>query len=308
MKILVTGAAGFVGRNLIPVLENYGHEIIGTDITEEKPLAFEHLNAVYEVCDIVNRKKIARLLNQVDLVIHLAGEASLNVDNSLYKRNNIFAGSLLIEEIIKANVTRLVFLSSIKVENASSNYAISKKIIENKIINSSPNNFSYTILRCAAIYGRDMKSNIIDWLIKAKNNVLLRIPESKSTLSLIGIDDLCKIISKCIENEAVYNKTYHVSDGVSYSINQLEVAARKLSVAKESKGFKASIGTYPRWMLYLGAKFGDIVNAFGIKFPFNSSAYNIFFKNIARFDPAIFDDLDYQPTQNFIAEIPAILK
>lgn len=68
MKILVTGAAGFVGGYLIRELNDHGHTAVGTDIQ----------NADY-ITDLLDKSSVAEVLKNTmpDAVIHLAGQSSV---------------------------------------------------------------------------------------------------------------------------------------------------------------------------------------------------------------------------------------
>lgn len=76
MKILVTGAAGFVGKHLIPELLNHGHTVIGTTYGNEVlPLSHENLAAcALDICDADACIEVVRTHNP-DACIHLAGLA-----------------------------------------------------------------------------------------------------------------------------------------------------------------------------------------------------------------------------------------
>jgi nucleoside-diphosphate-sugar epimerase len=68
MKILVTGASGFVGRRLIQVLISQGHEVIGVGRRK-----FSAINYRYEaIDDLASYGGWASLLNGCEVVVHLA--------------------------------------------------------------------------------------------------------------------------------------------------------------------------------------------------------------------------------------------
>ena len=71
MTILITGAAGFIGFNLIQVLsETTSHKILGLDIAGASPLT----NGEVRTMDIGDRKSLERLFKteEIDFVVHLA--------------------------------------------------------------------------------------------------------------------------------------------------------------------------------------------------------------------------------------------
>jgi len=147
-----------------------------------------------------------------------------------------------------------------------------------------------------------MKSNILHWLKKAYKYEICTIPQSDSELAMIGIDDLARLIDACFKNAKSDNKTYLVSDGVSYSINKLELEARELGHNR------SGIAYYPKWLLYIGSKIGDIAGMIGLHMKLNSRSYNLFFKNNVTHSRAIFDDLCICPKQNIFDEMPNLLE
>ncbi|MEE8133454.1 MAG: GDP-mannose 4,6-dehydratase [Gemmatimonadales bacterium] len=74
MKVLVTGADGFVGRWLLPALESGGHEVVGA-VTESAVLPDEFETVTWDLGDADSISRAARSA-QFDAVIHLAAVAS----------------------------------------------------------------------------------------------------------------------------------------------------------------------------------------------------------------------------------------
>jgi len=275
--------------------------VFGIDLIESPSVELIKNLEKYICVDLSKTKPSKKIFKNIDVIIHLAGEASLKSNNNKLVRNNIDATQNLIDSL-DASEKKIIFLSSIKTRDKNE-YAKSKLAGEQIIINGAKEkNMTYTILRSAAVYGIGMKSNILHWLKKAYKNEIGAIPHTSSELAMIGLDDLAKLIQACCINKSSDNKTYQVSDGVSYRINKLELEARNLS------NNSSCIGYYSRWLLYIGSKIGDILEIFGLNMSLNSRSYNLFFKNKVEHDTAIFEDLYYLPEQNFFNELPYLLK
>lgn len=300
MNILITGVCGYIGKYLLNVLNNNQHMVFGIDLIESPSVELIKNLEKYICVDLSKTKPSKKIFRNIDVIIHLAGEPSLKSNNKLV-RNNIDATQNLIDSL-DVSEKKIIFLSSIKT-NERNEYAKSKLAGEQIIINGAKEkNMTYTILRSAAVYGIGMKSNILLWLKKAYKNEIGAIPYTSSEIAMIGLDDLAKLIQACCINKSSNNKTYQVSDGVSYPINKLELEARNLG------NNSSCTGCYSRWLLYIGSKIGDIVGIFGLNMSLNSRSYNLFFKNTVEHDTAIFEDLYYLPEQNFFNELPYLLK
>jgi len=301
VNILITGVSGYIGKYLPIVFNNNQHKVFGIDLIESPSIELIKNLEKYICIDLSTTKPSKEIFKNIDVIIHLAGEASLISKNKKLVRNNINTTQNLIDSL-DGSVKKIIFLSSIKTSDKNE-YAKSKLAAEQIIINGAKEKeMTYTILRSAAVYGFGMKSNILHWLKKAYKNEIGAIPNSSSELAMIGLDDLAKLIQACCINENSDNKTYQVSDCVSYPINKLESEARNLS------NKSSCISYYSRRLLYIGSKIGDIAGIFGLNMSLNSRSYNLFFKNTVEHNKAIFEDLYYLPEQNFFNEMPNLLK
>lgn len=301
MHILVTGVAGFIGKQLITYLNDEGHTASGLDRSETiDPITHSILENYYS-CNL-SAQEIDKKFKKIDVIVHLAGEASVSEKKSKHKKDNIDATISILEFAESHNIKKIIFLSSEKVNNNNSAYAQSKRDAEQLILQKSEaTGLHFTILRCALVFGPGMKNNLVGFLLKIKRGKLLSLPSTQSTLSMIGVHDLCRIICACIKNNQTNNKVYKVSDGRSYGINTLEHAVRYQFRLESPKL------TYPKMLLFLGGKIGDLSSYVGIKFPLNSNAYAMLFDNKTTHDKSIFVDTGITPRQNYFDEIKSTL-
>jgi len=146
MKILITGASGYVGAKLYVDIKQV-HEVIGTYFTKK---LFEELIQL----DITNRENVTSIISEVkpDIIIHVAA----NPDPRWCEKNS--------EEAIKINQTstefivdaantvgaKILFISSYAVINNSSVYAKTKSASESIVKNTTS---GFIIIRPAHIVG-----------------------------------------------------------------------------------------------------------------------------------------------------------
>ncbi|MDT5180701.1 MAG: dTDP-L-rhamnose 4-epimerase [Mycobacterium sp.] len=119
MKVLVTGAAGFIGSRVCTALTARGHEIVAVDamLTAAHGDAVTPPDGVLEV-DVRDASGIASLLPGVDVVCHQAAVVGAGVDASdapNYGSHNDYGTTVLLAEMFAAGCTRLVLASSMVV-------------------------------------------------------------------------------------------------------------------------------------------------------------------------------------------------
>jgi nucleoside-diphosphate-sugar epimerase len=135
MHALVTGAAGFIGSHLVERLLSDGHRVRGVDCftaTYDPVRKRDHLkdalsNGYFELVTAdLRRTDLARLLHDVDVVYHLAGQPGVRTswgpDFNAYVDNNIVVTQLLLEEASRHGLDRFVFASSSSVYGEAPNW------------------------------------------------------------------------------------------------------------------------------------------------------------------------------------------
>jgi len=117
MKILVTGAAGYIGSVVTEQLVEQGHQVIALDNLKNGHRAAVHPGALFVQADLLEANGLGELLRQhrVEAVVHLAAEALIDVsmrDPGLFFRVNVVGGLNLLDAMIATGVKRIVFSST----------------------------------------------------------------------------------------------------------------------------------------------------------------------------------------------------
>ncbi len=176
-KILITGAAGYIGSVLTRQLLNNGYEVRGIDILNfgGESLVGIYNNPKFEFMygDIRNTENLQRAIEGIDAVVHLAaivGDPACAKQAAVAQETNWTASKLLFDMCAKSNsVKRFIFASTCsnygKMKNTNyvheesalnpvSLYAKLKVKFENYILTSSSNiNLIPTALRFSTVYG-----------------------------------------------------------------------------------------------------------------------------------------------------------
>ena len=117
MKVLVTGANGFVGSALCSELLKQGYDV--TIVTRSQSVRFHGFKKV-DIGSIGAQTDWVLALKRVDIVIHLAARVHVMVDEQSgslaeYRETNKYGTLNLAKQAVEAGVKRFVFLSTIKV-------------------------------------------------------------------------------------------------------------------------------------------------------------------------------------------------
>ena len=125
MRLLVTGAAGFIGSHLVEALVNQGDEVIGIDNFDPfYPRSMKERNLAeignrpgfsFQELDLLDVAALRSLLTPDTVIVHLAAKAGVRpslADPVGYARVNVTGTAAVVEAARQAGVTRLVFGSS----------------------------------------------------------------------------------------------------------------------------------------------------------------------------------------------------
>ena len=136
MKILVTGASGFIGHHVInELLKSKTHEIIATSKNKTKAENFDWYNKVnYIQCDLNEQKaNFYTFFNKPDIMIHLAWEGLPNYTELFHFESNLYAHYMFIKNML-TNGLRDITISGTCFEYGMLNGCLSEDMITNPII------------------------------------------------------------------------------------------------------------------------------------------------------------------------------
>jgi UDP-2-acetamido-2,6-beta-L-arabino-hexul-4-ose reductase len=188
-KILITGAEGFIGRNLIEKIDE-----------KNEILSFDKNNSLAELEEQI---KIA------DVIVHLAGSNRPN-DLSEYQAVN-FGLTEIITELLKKHSLKspIVFSSSTQAE-LNNPYGESKKNAENLLIEfANENKSNVFILRLTNVFGKwgrpNYNSVVATFCYNIVNEVEVKVNDANTILKLIHVDDVTNKIIELINFKEKHN-------------------------------------------------------------------------------------------------------
>jgi nucleoside-diphosphate-sugar epimerase len=241
MRVLVTGASGFVGGALVKTLLDRGHEVSTASRGETLDGAIVDRVAAAHKTDLAAPIKWGPMLTGVDAVVHLAGIAHIGTDicETIYDRVNHRATAELAVAARQAEVKRLVFMSSVRAQSGAAAshvltetdlprptdaYGRSKLAAEQAIRESG---VRFTILRPVLIYGPGVKGNLATLLRLAAMPVPLPFGAFRNKRSLLHRDALISAIEYILAETASEGETYLVADPESLTPADIVAAMRR---------------------------------------------------------------------------------
>lgn len=237
MKVLLTGANGYVGRAARLALAAAGHEVVAAVRALDRLPEAGRADAV-AVGPVDGSTDWETALDGVDAVLHLVSPPLAETDEAARRaeaQRVIVAGTeRLAGQARAAGVRRFVFISSLKAMGEESGragftetdtpvpqdaYAEAKLAAERLVLDQAP---GPVVVRSPAIYGRASGGNVrqmIEFLRRAP--AVLPLGYAGNRRSFIHRDNLVSALLRCLEAEQAAGRLFLVSDGAPVSTGDL---------------------------------------------------------------------------------------
>ncbi len=238
MKILLTGGSGLIGSALYPLLCEKGYDVkcalrrrSDNDVIRDEDIFYYN--------GLGSNADWSMILNDIDVVVHLAAQVPMAGDNSYDKFFEInFKGTeTLAIQAVRAKVKRFIFISSIGIygtsdseislnennrENPDNNYSLSKQMAEHALCAiGNQTGMEIIILRLPLVYGPHVKANFLKLLDYVYKGIPLPFAGVKNKRNFIALDNVLQAIHACIVNEKAGNEIFIISDYEYISTNDL---------------------------------------------------------------------------------------
>jgi len=256
IKVLITGANGFIGKNLsVRLGENKEYYVI----------PFTRENTIDELSEFVNVS---------DIIVHLAGENKSN-DEAVFENVNVGLTEVICNAIrLSKRKIPIIFASSVqaKMDNP---YGNSKRAAEKvlELLQAETDNPTY-IYRLPSVFGKWCKPNYNSVVATFCHNIArgmeIQINDELKELILVYIDDVVYEFLNVIDKKrkigfnCKVQPEYKISLGqLAKHINSFQISRKSLIIGSVGRGFKRALySTYvsylePHQFSYMVSKHGD---------------------------------------------------
>lgn len=227
MKILLTGATGYIAKRLLPVLLNEGHQVVCCVRDKRRfsvPKSFPNQVEVVEI-DFLKSSNKTLIPKDIDAAYYLMHSMSTA---SNYQELELKVAKNFIQSIENTTVNHVIYLSGIVNEKNLSKHLSSRKAVEDKL---SKGKFNFTTLRAGIIIGSGSASFEIIRDLVEKLPIMVTPKWLNTKCQPISISDVIKFLYQSLNKKETFNKSFDIGgpDILSYKEMLLGYAkARKL--------------------------------------------------------------------------------
>ena len=226
MKILLTGATGYIGKRLLPILVTQGHEVICCVRDKNRfyaPKEFLDNITIIEV-DFLKIETLTAIPNDIDAAFYLIHSMSSSADN--YDEFERISAENFVHRINQTRVKQVIYLSGIVNDKSLSKHLSSRKKVED-VLNTGY--FAMTTLRAGIIVGSGSASFEIIRDLVNKLPIMITPKWLNTKCQPIAINDVHEFLSKSLLNPVTYGENFDIggSDILTYKEMLLSFAKAK---------------------------------------------------------------------------------
>lgn len=225
MKILLTGATGYIGKRLLPLLLDQGNEVVCCVRDKNRfyfPEQFKNKIQVIEA-DFLDPESLKNIPDDIDAAYYLIHSMS---GASNYDELESISAHYFIEKINQTNAKQIIYLSGIVNDKSLSKHLSSRKAVEDILKTAA---VPSTVLRAGIIVGSGSASFEIIRDLVDKLPIMITPKWLNTKCQPIAISDVLEFLIRSLLNPLTYNESFDIGgpDILTYKEMLLEFAKAK---------------------------------------------------------------------------------
>ncbi len=214
MKILLTGATGYIGKRLLPILIKEGHHVVCCVRDASRfhpPISLIKNISIIEI-DLLISSSLNKVPDDIDIAYYLVHSMSYSENYSLLEKKSAVNFR---KKISNTSAIQVIYLSGIVNERNLSKHLLSRKNVENEL---GKGDYNLTCLRAGIIIGSGSASFEIMRDLVEKLPIMVAPKWLKTKCQPIGISDVQRFLIKCIMRKETFNRNFDIGcdDILSY--------------------------------------------------------------------------------------------
>ncbi len=235
MKVLLTGATGYIGKRLLPVLVDMGYNVVCCVRDKNKFHPEESVKDRIEVVevDLTQKETLKNIPQDIDFAYYLVHSMSTSKNYDELER---ISAINFREALSKTNVKQVIYLSGIVNSQTLSKHLNSRKNVELEL---GMGKYALTTVRAGIIIGSGSASFEIIRDLVEKLPVMVAPKWLNTKCQPIGISDVVKILTGILNNPTTFNRSYDIAG------NEILTYKQMLMGFAQVRGLKRYIWTVP---------------------------------------------------------------
>ncbi len=318
MRVLVTGASGFLGSSLVRVLCRSGCQVRAVVREPSRCQSFPP-GVETIIVDVRSASQTQEIASDCGAVVHLAAKVHA-IDDGLendYAAINIDGTKHILDAAVRSGVNRVVFASTVKVFGEETSgcvdetqapdpqtaYGRSKWWAEQLVSEyTARHGLTAVSLRLPMVYGPTKKGNLYRMIEAIDHGRFPALPRLSSVRSLLHVENFVQAVLLCLRAPCFKRAAYIVADTEPYCVTDLYDWLRA-GLGKASPRWRI-----PLWMLKRGARCGDVLQAISERpVPMTTQQLTKLIGSAWYSSTAITHELGYHATYVFEQAVPELV-
>lgn len=225
MKILLTGATGYIGKRLLPVLIDNGHQVVCCVRDKKKFSPEKSIRDETEIIenDLTKAESLNNIPEDIDIAYYLVHSMSASKNYDELEKQSAINFRTALE---KTRVKQCIYLSGMINSESLSKHLSSRKMVEEELGKGS---FALTTLRAGIIIGSGSASFEIIRDLVEKLPIMMAPKWLNTKCQPIAISDVIKLLSGVANHTATFNKSFDIAgiEVLTYKQMLLEFARER---------------------------------------------------------------------------------